>query len=30
LRFAPAWMALVIFLLVAGGTWLLIAQFGRA
>ena len=30
LRFVSAWVALAIFLLVAGGTWLLIAQFGRA
>ncbi|GLV26822.1 cytochrome b/b6 domain-containing protein [Sphingobium sp. Cam5-1] len=30
LRFASAWSALIIFLLIAGGTWLLIAQFGRA
>ncbi|WP_062793099.1 cytochrome b/b6 domain-containing protein [Sphingobium herbicidovorans] len=30
LRFASGWRALVIFLLVAGGIWLLIAQFGRA
>lgn len=30
LRFASGWKALMIFLLVAGGTWLLIAQFGRA
>lgn len=30
LRFASGWMALGIFLLIAGGTWLLIAQFGRA
>ncbi|WP_449469033.1 cytochrome b/b6 domain-containing protein [Sphingobium chungangianum] len=30
LRFASAWSALILFLLVAGGTWLLIAQFGRA
>lgn len=30
LRFASGWMALIIFLLIAGGTWLLISQFGRA
>lgn len=30
LRFASAWSALILFLLIAGGTWLLIAQFGRA
>ncbi|GLV22940.1 MULTISPECIES: cytochrome b/b6 domain-containing protein [Sphingomonadales] len=30
LHFASSWTALVLFLLVAGGTWWLIAQFGRA
>lgn len=30
LRFASSWTALLLFLLIAGGTWLLIAQFGRA
>ena len=30
LRFASAWTALILFLLIAGGTWWLIAQFGRA
>lgn len=30
LRFASGWMALMLFLLIAGGIWLLIAQFGRA
>jgi cytochrome b len=30
LRFASNWKAALIFLLVSGGVWLLIAQFGRA
>ena len=30
LHFVSSWAALAIFLLVAGGTWWLIAQFGRA
>ena len=30
LRFASGWMALLLFLLIAGGTWFLIAQFSRA